>query len=684
MGNGLDAVLVGYSGSMVAEKVGVDRCAWYKTDRYYPEDLLVKVAGRFPMKQQLEHAENSGWFELAPLGRTWYEVFSQGQHLEIQASSQKFVPQDGVLYSELDFGLLQARVTTFLHCRESLLVEHYEFSQKVELRGWMAPGVWVEEGWDTSPFRSVEMASGATTGSYNLGETYGMFFLHMQPASSQVLESGLERGLVGEGRTFTRYFSILDNRQCELCPAAFERAIAPGYEALFQEHRAFWGRYFSYSHISIPDTQFQYFYDASLYHFKAAQNRISGGLPVNNLRRTWSSHVFWDSYFIQRALLEANRRAESLEACRFFQRTLEHARRHARQEFGCQGLKWDWEITHDGRKAYGTLLHMKFQVHNNASYANEIWQYYQFTQDLDFLAEFLPILKGLAEFFMEGVVEHTSRGWEIGPLVGVSENPIKVKNEGMSLAGTIVILEHYANAARLLGMDDQFIQKCLMVIEGLRKTLNLLYTGEYFVSAEGASKIAMSSDASIYPMQVIPFSDERSLKTSRAVLAYNLERSQREGVYYNFPWSWGVLGTIFARQRDGETAWQIIQKTRPTLCEFGGMTEVMEGCNWNMQYFLTAEGAVSTALHNLLLQEENDRILVFPARPVEWQNCSFERLLASGLEVSAAYTPGHVSGMVKNIAHRALTRQICWEKQVLRVTLEPGGSQVFKWVQASP
>lgn len=93
MGNGLDAVLVGYSGSMVSEKIGVDRCNWYKADRYYPEHKLVHVAGRFPMEKPLEHAEGSAWFEIAPLGRTWYEVYQDGQLFEIQSSRQRFVPK---------------------------------------------------------------------------------------------------------------------------------------------------------------------------------------------------------------------------------------------------------------------------------------------------------------------------------------------------------------------------------------------------------------------------------------------------------------------------------------------------------------------------------------------------------------------------------------------------------------
>ena len=82
LGNGLDAVLIGPSGSMTPEKFGVDRCAWYKSDRYYPEERLVKVAGRFPMEKPLEHAEGSGWYEIAPLGHTWYEVSREGRRLE--------------------------------------------------------------------------------------------------------------------------------------------------------------------------------------------------------------------------------------------------------------------------------------------------------------------------------------------------------------------------------------------------------------------------------------------------------------------------------------------------------------------------------------------------------------------------------------------------------------------------
>jgi hypothetical protein len=669
LGNGLDAVLVGYSGSMVPEKVSVDYCNWYKSDRYYPEHKLVKVAGRFPMEKELQHAEGSGWFEIAPLGRTWYEVYWDGKRLEIQTSKQHFEPQKGLLHTELDFGPVQARVITFLHAQRSVLIERYEFSEEVEFHAWMAPGVWMEDGWHTTPFLNMDMDSS----SYDLGETQGRYYLQTEPAPSREMERGDARGLVTRGKVITKYFAIVDNRQGDIRDDHLR--LMPGYDVLLASHVQFWQDYFSHSQVHLPDPQFQDFYDASLYHFKAAQSRTSGGLPVNNLRRTWSSHVFWDSYFIQQALIEANRLHESLEMCRFFQRTLDHARRHASEEFNCNGLKWDWEITNDGRKAYGTLLHMKFQAHNNGSYANEIWQHYQFTRDREYLNEFFPILEGLAQFFMEGIVDKTDRGFEIRPLVGVSENPHQVKNEGISLAATIVILEHYAEAARILERENEFSRYCEQAAAGLRKTLDLLFNGKYFVSAEGATNINMSSMGVMYPMKVIPFDDPRALLTSQALIS---EHERDETKMDRFPWSNGVLGMILAQQGKGDAAWRIIERTRPTICQFGGMAEVMEDKEWNMQYFCTAQAAVMVAIHNLMLQGSDEFVSIFPALPSAWQTCSFTRLLTPGLEVSAAYDHGQIRGEVKNITSLPLSRTLQFGSQTESIHLEPGQTYAFQ------
>lgn len=684
LGNGLDAVLVGYTGSMIPDKVGVDRCAWYKSDRYYPEDKLVMVAGRWPLDQPLEHAECSGWYELAPIGRTWYQVHSPqagGKALEVTASRQRFVPQDGTLYSEVAYGAVQVQVTTFLHAQRSLLIERYQFDREVELQAWMGPGVWVEEGWDTDPFRSVSPTAGKAEIHYDLGETRGVMTMRLEPAPATSGKAGNDCWVSARGREFFKYFSIIDDRQEITSTNLLADALRSGYDRLREEHIAFWHAYFSRSSISIPEARFQSFYEASLYHFKGMQNPVSGGLPVNNLRRTWSSHVFWDSYFIQRALLEANHLAEALEAIRFFQRTEDAARRHARDEFGSDGLKWDWEITHDGRKAYGALLHMKDQVHNNASYANEIWQYFEFTQDLAVLREFYPLLEGMARFFLNDVVENTPRGFSTRPVVGVHESPIRVRNDGITLAGTIVLLRHVVEAARRLGIESDFVRKCATTAAGLMQPLADLYNGRYFTASADSDRLNMSSLGPLYPMRVLSFHDPQALSTVRAYREHYHGRMIGHGGSLNgFPWSAGVLATVCARQGQGDQAWEIIQGTTPAICSFGGMTEVMEDGLWNMQYFGTAQGAVCTALHNLLLQSDMGEIRVFPALPSGWESASFDHLLAAGCEVSADFSrgPGSASGTLQNITGDTLELSLKVGQHSEKVTLADGETYRFQ------
>jgi hypothetical protein len=680
LGNGTDAVLVGYTGSMVPDKVSVDRCNWYKSDRYYPEDKLVMVAGRFPVDKPLEHAEGSGWYDAAPLGRTWYDLLDGDERLELLSSDQHFVPHEGTLYTTVDYGKARGRVATWLHATRSILIERYTFDRKVTFQAWMGPGVWLEDGWDTDPFRSVEMDASAPQGRYDLGETQGIMAMRVQPDTTASGQDGSDRWVRVQAREITRYFYISDSRQGALTLDALDEAISTGYEALRSEHLAFWKQYFSVSNIRIPDEQFQFFHDASMYHFKAMQNRVSGGLPVNNLRRTWSSHIFWDSYFLHRALLEANHLNEALEGCRFFQRTLDHARRHARDEFGCDGLKWDWEITHDGRKAYGTLLHQKYQVHNNASYANQIMGYYEYTQDKAFLAEFYPILRGLAEFFMNCIVEQTERGYEIGYLVGVHESPVKVRNDGTNLAGTIAILRHAAHAARILDCSDAFTEKCAFVADELLKVMGSLYNGHFFKASDEQDKINMSSIAPIYPMNVIQPTDSRALSTAEAYIGRYEGRIIGHGnSSAGFPWSAGVLGAVLAWQGKGDLVWKVIEGTRPTLCNFGGMTEVMEDGEWNMQYFGTAQGAVCIAIHQMLLQVSDDTIKLFPAVPAAWEKASFENLLAAGWAVSAKWTRSAVEWTVRNVANVPLTRHIGWEGQSAAVDLHPGQAKTMAW-----
>lgn len=296
------------------------------------------------------------------------------------------------------------------------------------------------------------------------------------------------------------------------------------------------------------------------------------------------------------------------------------------------------------------------------------------------LREFYPILEGLARFYLTCIVQETERGFEIGYQVGVHESPVKVRNDGTNLAGTIVILRHCAHAARLLNLESEFTRRCAAAADHLMVTMGSLYNGRYFKSSDDNDQLSMSSMAPIYPMQAIPVHDPRAVSTAQALIEENKRFVEGyDGGERDFPWGTGILATIIAWQGDGERAWKVIQATRPTICVFGGMTEVMENHKWNMQYFGTAQAAVCTAIHQLLLQTVDDVIRIFPALPAAWTSVEFENLLAAGLTISAKREGAAITCRVRNETPVPLTRHVQVGDLVHDVVLAPRESHTFEW-----
>jgi hypothetical protein len=403
---------------------------------------------------------------------------------------------------------------------------------------------------------------------------------------------------------------------------------------------------------------------------------------VGNLRLTWSSHLFWDAYFIHRALLEANHVAEGEAAVGFFLRTREAAARHAREDFGAPGLKWDWELTHRGEPAYGIWVHQKEQVHNNAAYANMLLQQYLFTRDRRILEAVFPLLEGLATFFLHAVVEETPRGLEIRPMVGVDERPVRVRNEGITLAGTIRLLEGYVEAARWLGRENGLARRSAEAAARLRRTLDGLYNGRYFQASEDEDRLNVSSLAPIYPMEVIPPEDPRALRTVRAYRARYAGRMVGHGNNeWGFPWAAAMLATLQAWQGDGEGAWQTLQELRPAFSLHGGIAETVdEEGRWNMQYFATAHGALCTALHHLVVQTRADRLVIGRSIPPEWESGSWENLRAHGLLVSGRWDlrQGFLEAVLRNPTAEPLSIRLQIGEMDRVVSVAPGTAQRFQ------
>ncbi|MFB7667729.1 glycoside hydrolase family 65 protein [Kitasatospora sp. NPDC056138] len=176
-------------------------------------------------------------------------------------------------------------------------------------------------------------------------------------------------------------------------------AQAPDFDRLLDEHALRWAELWRRCHI---DADFDGIgaVHLNLFHLLQTYSEhsvdLDVGIPARGLHgEAYRGHVFWDELFVLRLL---NLRFPELTRAvlRYRHRRLDAARQAARQA-GLRGAMYPWQSASDGREE-SQLLHLnplsghwlpdhsRLQRHVGSAVAYNVWQYYQATGDLDFLA----------------------------------------------------------------------------------------------------------------------------------------------------------------------------------------------------------------------------------------------------------------------------------------------------------
>ncbi|MFD8478084.1 glycoside hydrolase family 65 protein [Kitasatospora sp. NPDC059673] len=157
------------------------------------------------------------------------------------------------------------------------------------------------------------------------------------------------------------------------------------------------------------------------------------GVPARGLHgEAYRGHVFWDELFVLRVLdLRFPELARAV--LRHRHRRLDAARRAARAE-GRQGASYPWQSGSDGQEQSARVHlnplsgrwlpdHSHLQRHIGSAVAYNIWQYYQATGDLDFLAEAgAETLLEIARYWASAAEYVPSRAhWSIRGVLGPDE-----------------------------------------------------------------------------------------------------------------------------------------------------------------------------------------------------------------------------------------------------------------------
>ena len=157
------------------------------------------------------------------------------------------------------------------------------------------------------------------------------------------------------------------------------------------------------------------------------------GIPARGLHgEAYRGHIFWDELFAFPFLnLRIPELTRSLLLYRY--RRLDEAR-HAAQEAGYAGAMFPWQSGSDGREESQTVHlnpasgrwvadHTSRQRHVNAAIAYNVWQYFQATNDLEFLSFYgAQLLLEIARFWASIATYNASRGrYDIRGVVGPDE-----------------------------------------------------------------------------------------------------------------------------------------------------------------------------------------------------------------------------------------------------------------------
>jgi alpha-L-fucosidase 2 len=418
-------------------------------------------------------------------------------------------------------------------------------------------------------------------------------------------------------------------------------ALAKGYDALRQEHEAWWAEFWAKSSVQVPDPAIQLHYNLVQYYYGAASRRGSPPIPLQGVWSTdngglppWRGDYHNDlntqlSYW---AYLNSGRFDQGLSFIDFMWSLKPVHEEFARKFIGVPaGHVVPGVMALDG-KPMGSWFPYTLSTTMGTWVAQSFHLHWRYTMDKAFLADrAYPYCAGIGEALL-GLLKPDA-------ITGKLKLPLSSSTEMHNNSQAAWLTPNSNNdlaILRWLFAANEEMARALDRSEDAKKwNAVLLSLDELAVEGESGA-LRLSPDKSqttshrhlahlmaIYPLGIL---HRDGTDRDRAIIDASLEQLDRLGhkAYCGYSHAWRAC--MMARSGRPEHALESLLKYLPATRQNGFH------CNNPKGSAVTLEGnfAAGQAVHEMLVQSWGGKLRVFPATPEQWKDAAFERLRAEG------------------------------------------------------
>lgn len=429
-----------------------------------------------------------------------------------------------------------------------------------------------------------------------------------------------------------------------------------GYESLKGKHIAWWKKYWNKSEISIYDENLEKTYYRSYYLFASCSRKGYYPMPLqgvwtadNDSLPPWKGDYHHDTNteLSYQSYLKANRLDEGRVFIDYLWNLKSTFNKFAKDFFGVNGILLPSCSTLDG-KAMGGWSQYSLSPTMTIWAAQSFDEFYLYTGDKTFLKErAYPFLKGVGDAIYELLEERNGKLYlPLSSSPEIFDNTRKSylkPNSNFDLALMRYLyktLSKYENILKIDGRSEEILGKLDEIAIDKDDIILLDSTQKLEVTHRHFSHLMC-----LYPLHLINYDTDEH----KRIYQRNLFEIERLGMGFWVGFSYAMCSQIYAMANMGNAAYEKLhQFARGFVADNGfHLNGDFKNYGYTSSHYrpftLEALFGYCDALQEMLLQEHQGYVHLFPAIPEEWKKreISFKKLRTyGGVLVSAKAKDG--------------------------------------------